>query len=177
MNYDAARQVFRLRLLGSEYDIRHPDFDAGAVSGALPLSGIEQILVLRFLCEARVVPATAGKLLSYIELPWGDLYSRNFNGRCILRAARTFGSKTQRLNELLSSKGAQLHAEKLHYSEAAWRFEIINGVYITFIIREGDDEFASTAQILFDDNMSAAFSAEDAVVASEIAIARLGAML
>ena len=47
---------------------------------------------------------------------------------------------------------------------------------MSIIIWEGDDEFPSKAQILFDDNFPSAFSAEDIAVAGDICISRLKAL-
>jgi hypothetical protein len=66
-----------------------------------------------------------------------------------------------------------LRAEKLDGKECGWRFEFISGIFMSIIIWQGDDEFPPKAQILFDDNFPAAFSAEDAAVAGDICINRL----
>ena len=51
-----------------------------------------KILVLRYFTEGDHMQAT-GSLLSYRDLPWGEVYYRQFYGRCIMRLARMFGNR------------------------------------------------------------------------------------
>jgi hypothetical protein len=44
---------------------------------------------------------------------------------------------------------------------------------MSIIVWPGDEEFPSSAQILFDDNVPAAFSAEDLAIFGEVALGRL----
>ncbi|MDR2510651.1 MAG: DUF3786 domain-containing protein [Spirochaetaceae bacterium] len=160
---------FLIRLMGKEYAVEHPVF---AVSGPDELSVSEKIIILRYLCEGRYIPF-AGKALSYREIPWGELYFRNFEGRCIFKIRRLFGDKPEALEKIMIDGGGALKAEKLPQSSFAWRFEFISNLYISVLLWPGDDEFPASAQVLFDDNVSAAFSAEDLAFVGEIVAARL----
>jgi hypothetical protein len=66
-----------------------------------------------------------------------------------------------------------LKFEKLDKSDAGYRFEFMSGLYMSFLLWEGDDEFPASAQILFDDNFPHAFTAEDIAVVGDVAISRL----
>jgi hypothetical protein len=66
-----------------------------------------------------------------------------------------------------------LKALPLKTGDAGYRLEFINNLFFDIAIWEGDDEFPPSAQILFDDNLAAAFSAEDLAVAGEVLIRRL----
>jgi hypothetical protein len=131
----------------------------------------EQILFLRYLCEGRWTPAL-GKRLSYREAPWGETYFPNFEGRCIKRFIRLFGGNIEGFNKVMSENPA-LKAEKLEKCDAGYRFEFSSGFYMSFLLWVADDEFPAQAQILFDDNMCAAFTAEDLAVACEAALSSL----
>jgi hypothetical protein len=71
-------------------------------------------------------------------------------------------------------KGAwHLNAEPLPQGDAGYRFEFLNGLYLSIILWAGDDEFPPSAQILFDDNFVFAFTAEDLAAVGEVVIDRL----
>jgi hypothetical protein len=170
----SSADAFSLRLMGTDYRAAFPEFELRGEDGQPVHDESVRVLVLRYLCNGRwAVPG--GRLLSYSEIPWGNLYFSNFEGRCIKRVERVFGSDPQVLSEIFE-KNKELKAEKLSGKEYAWRFEFLNGIFMNIIIWKGDDEFPSKAQILFDDNFPAAFSAEDTAVACDICISRLKEM-
>jgi hypothetical protein len=169
--FDSVASSFNLCMLGTEYRIPHPVFTILLPTGKKPASPYEQILLLRYLCEGKFFPSL-GKQLSYNEFPWGDLYYRNFEGRCLKRCANAFGKDILRFVKMIE-ENPQLNATRLDLGDASYHLEFINGLYITIILWEGDDEFPPSAQILFDDNFVFAFTAEDLAVGCEIMIDRL----
>ena len=132
------------------------------------------ILILRYLCEGRYYRDT-GKRLSYNEVPWGPVYYRNFDGRCLKRLAYGFGNDIPRFRRIIESTPS-LKAEKLPQGDAGYRIEFLNGLFISLILYAADDEFPPSAQILFDDNFVFAFTAEDLAVVGEVVIDRLKRM-
>ncbi|MDR1411595.1 MAG: DUF3786 domain-containing protein [Spirochaetaceae bacterium] len=132
------------------------------------------ILILRYLCEGRYLGGN-GKRLSYNEVPWGPVYYRNFDGRCLKRLAYGFGNDIPRFRRIIETSPG-LKAEKLPQGDAGYRIEFLSGLFISLILYAGDDEFPPSAQILFDDNLVFAFTAEDLAVAGEVAIDRLKRM-
>jgi hypothetical protein len=173
--FDAAAQVFSIRILGIEHKALFPSFDLLDMSGHTVTNPYEKILLLRYLCEGKLFPTT-GKQLSYNEFPWGSVYHKNFESRCLKRCAAAFGRNIPRFKVLIEHnlplKAIPLTAGNASYS-AAYRFEFINGLYINLILWGADDEFPPQAQILFDDNFVLAFSAEDLAVLGEVLIERL----
>ncbi|MDR0382435.1 MAG: DUF3786 domain-containing protein [Spirochaetaceae bacterium] len=168
-------KAFSLRLMGAEYRAAFPQFQLNL--GAEKTSVYDEsvrVLLLRYLCGGRWREA-GGKQLSYNDIPWGALYFRNFEGRCIKRLERAFGGDLRGFSEIFETHES-LRAERLAGKECGWRFEFLSGLYMSVIIWEGDDEFPAKAQILFDDNFPAAFSAEDIAVAGDICISRLKEM-
>jgi hypothetical protein len=153
-------------MLGTEYRILFPSFELLPSAGNKPATRYEQILLLRYLCEGKFFPFQ-GKQLSYNEFPWGGVYYRNFEGRCLKRCADAFGKDIPRFVKMIEGL-PQLNATRLDSGDASYRLEFINGLYITIILWQGDDEFPPSAQILFDDNFVFAFTAEDLAVGCEI---------
>jgi len=162
---------FEIRIMSRKYEAEFPSFilkpaDSGEVK---KIDGYEKILFIRFLCEGKYAEPT-GRRLSYREIPWGDLYFPNFEGRCIKRLARKFGGNIDGFKKIMEEKH---NAEKLDKSDAGYRFEFCSGLYMSFLLWAADDEFPASAQILFDDNFPQAFTAEDCAVAGEVALNRL----
>ena len=173
MPYDKERHVFHVTFLGREYEVAHPDFAISCLDenyGYSPLleTNPAKILVVRFLLEgAKAV--SSGKFLTYREVPWGEVYYRQFNGRCMLRLAFSYGNK----QEQFASASENMGAEKVKAGDIAYQYEIFPGYYVQFLLWAGDDEFPPSSQILFSDNFSAAFHAEDLVVVCDIIIGTL----
>ena len=164
-------QSFSLSIMGKTYRAPHPEFKLEVEEGGEIQNGYEKILFLRFLCEGKYT-APSGKQLSYREIPWGNLYYPNFEGRCIKRLAQSFGNDIAVFSKSMETTPG-LKAEKLAQGDAGYRFEFLSGLYMSFILWAGDDEFPPSAQILFDDNFPAAFTAEDLAVAAGTAIDHL----
>jgi hypothetical protein len=132
------------------------------------------ILILRYLCEGKYSGET-GRRLSYNEVPWGPVYYRNFDGRCLKRLAYGFGKDIARFKAIIEGAPG-LKAEKLPQGDAGYRLEFLSGLYISLILYAEDDEFPPSAQILFDDNFVSAFTAEDLAVVGEVLIDKLKRM-
>ena len=170
LSFDTERRVFRFSLMGAAYELPFPE------GPPVPdtLRSNETILLLRYLCEGRRTPA-AGSLLSYHEIPWGNVYFRQFEGRVLKRAAYTFSGDLAGLVQKIANFPA-LAAETLPQGDAGFRFMFLDGYFVTLYLYAADDDFPPSAQMLFDDNIPRAFTAEDVAVIGEIVIQRLKAL-
>lgn len=168
--YDREKRCFTVKMMNTVYYVSWPDFEitheADAVGCYPPEEGIPaKILVIRYLLEGCYAPA-AGRYYTYREMPWGEVYYKQFQGRCIMRLAYGFGNKLQQFSEAMEKLGAQ----KLTDGDCSYQLEFLEGLYLKFILWEGDDEFPPSAQILFSDNFPVAFTAEDMAVVGDITI-------
>ncbi|GHU52480.1 hypothetical protein FACS1894200_13030 [Spirochaetia bacterium] len=165
---------FHVRLMGTEYRAAFPSFELRSIKdGSIVENQPEKILIIRYLCEAQFV-LCSGKQLSYNEVPSGPLYYRNFEGRCLKRAAFTFANDITGFRKIVKEKEERgLAVETLDKGDAGYRFEFLNGLYMSLLLWTGDEEFPPSAQMLFDDNFVFAFAAEDLAVVGEVAIRRL----
>jgi hypothetical protein len=164
----ATGAYFHLRIMGVDCRAAFPEFSLKDVLGNVVQEGWKNILFLRYLCEGKYVKAL-GKQLSYREIPWGNVYFHNFESRCLQRFARSFGADIEKYKQAVETSPG-LQAEKLDKSDAGYRFEFMNGLFINLYLWAGDDEFPPSAQMLFDDNFPSAFTAEDITVAGEAVI-------
>ena len=175
LEFNCNTSTFNLRILGTEYRVPHPQFALLDTDGKEPADMYEKILFLRYLCEGKWLPSQ-GKKLSYNEIPWGQVYYRNFAGRCLQRCAVTFGREIAAFVQMMEQT-PQLRAEAQKAGDASYCLEFTNNLFVTIILWQGDDEFPPSAQILFDDSFVFAFTAEDLAVVGDILISRLKSML
>ncbi len=169
----AASGVFRIEYLHRLYEVSWPSFQIQCIDdddmyAPLVNSNQSKILVIRFLLEGSRVEAT-GKYLTYREVPWGEVYYRQFSGRCLSRLAFSYGNRLDDYRRRMQQMGCKAIAQ----SDAGFEYEILPGYHVQFLLWEGDDEFPPSSQILFSDNFVAAFHPEDLVVVSEVMISAL----
>lgn len=175
--YDSQAGGFTLRLMGIVYHVSHPDYrvvhEPVEKVGYYPLETAvnARILVLRYLVEGQAVPST-GKFLTYREVPWGNVYLKQFQGRCLMRLAFGYGNRLEKFQEIMERIGA----EKKNHGDVSYEFEFLNGLRLQFILWAGDDEFPPSSQILFSDNFPVAFQAEDMAVVGDVSIGMLKAL-
>ncbi len=184
--YDGASGQFRLRMLGRDYLISHPEFvvrqdgssagiaagqdaaTAGTVAGQgfaseRILSSPAKILAIRYLLHG-IGQASTGRFLTYREMPSGDVYDRQFSGRCLARLARAFGKNPGRVRDAMDAIGAK----RLKNGDASCELEVFPGYLVRVIFWAGDEEFSPNAQMLFSDNFPISFVAEDLAVIGDL---------
>lgn len=169
--YDPKKQRFILKLMNKQYMIIHPCAEIVGENEQQIEDIPTKILILRYLNEGRYFNPT-GKLLTYRDIPWGEVYYPNFHGRCILRLSYSFGNQLDKFEKTMESIGAK----KINMGDCAYKFEFIDNLYMYFILWGGDEDFPPSAQILFEDNFPFAFTAEDIAVAGDVSIAALKAV-
>lgn len=173
VEYDEEKQQFHIRLMGYSYLADYPEFALHPEKGEEgPMHFSEmvpaKIIILRFLISGQSVKST-GKYLTYREVPWGEVYFRQFEGRCLTRLKFAFGFKLEQFAAAMEKLGAR----KISMGDAAYEFEFVNGLHVRFILWAGDDEFPPSSQILFEDNFPYAYQAEDLAVVGDISITTL----
>lgn len=166
--WDDKTRQFSLTFLGEQFTLTHPEF---VVEGPRTLTNAERILLLRYLLEGRAAPA-GGRWLTYREVPWGEVYLQQFDGRCVKRFAFTYGGRPELLERIV----ARLPAVRLDRGDAGYQVELLPGLQIQFILWLGDEEFPPSGQILFSDNFLLAFTAEDMAVIGDIVLGRMKAL-
>lgn len=166
--YDSVRRVFTFTLMNSVYEIGHPEFTVRFVSGAgdfLSDRKIRQLLVMRYLISGHFIRG-GDSFVAYREMPWGEVYNANFEGRCLRRLAYTFAGKAEEVAEKMPLLGGKPYEK----GDFGWEFEFMPGLSIRFAVWNADDEFPPSSQILFSDNFQYAFSAEDLAYVGDIFI-------
>lgn len=163
--YDGAARTITIDLFGEQFLVSHPDY---TVVGPTPLTNAERILFLRYLLDGRKAQPL-GQYLTYRDFPWGEVYLRQFTGRCVNRFAFTYGGRPDLLSRIME----RLPAKKLSRSDCGWEVTLMEGLTIQFLLWVGDDEFPPNGQILFSDNFRYAFTAEDLANVGDIVLNRM----
>ena len=156
-------EEFRLQLMHRGYEITHPAY-AICPNPSLPV----QTFLLRYLLESKNIPWLGG-WKTFREMPWGEMYVKPFTGRALTRAAFTFGTRLDAFRAACEKMGAV----KVSRGDAGYQFDFIGNYKIQILVWEGDDEFPPNAQILYSDNFTEGFTAEDRVVAADILISAI----
>ena len=157
--------AFTVKLMGREVSLSWPDMKAVYTDKGEETKSNIRILIARLVMEGTLT-AWNGKMLAYSEMPWGNVYEAQFNGRCIKRLAFGYGF------ELAKFEVACLYLGGIPAKggDKAFDIQFLNGLTVRLILWEGDDEFPPSSQILFSDNFPSAFSAEDIAVTGDIII-------
>lgn len=168
--YDEEKKVFTVVFMGSTYEISFPDYKISHKEdekGVYPLEEAmnAKIFMVRYLSE-KAKTLSSGKFLTYREVPWGEVYFRQFQGRCLMRLAFSYGNKLEAFKKVMTAMGAK----PLEQGDCAFELEFMEEFFIRLILWEGDDEFPPSSQILFSDNFAVTFAAEDLAVAGDICI-------
>ena len=161
---------FYITLLGREYAIAHPGYAIRALDGGKEPPLPTQTFLLRYLLEGKAV-ADGNSWLTFREMPWGELYIIPYTGRVLTRAAFTFGTRVAAFRAACEKMGAA----PVNHGDAGFLFDFLGGYRMQILVWEGDDEFPPNAQILYSDNFSDGFAAEDRVVAGDILISAIKA--
>ena len=163
---------FTITLLGRTYRVSWPEYALEALDGK-PLPNLPtQTFLLRCLLEGKELPFL-GQWKTFREMPWGELYIQPFTGRCLTRAAFTFGTRVAAFRAACEKLGAR----KLPHGDAGYEFSFFGPYSMQLLVWEGDDEFPPNAQILYTDNFAQGFAAEDGVGAGDILIGHIIAIL
>lgn len=173
--YNEDTREFTLEFLGTVYQITFPDFQVTHIQddkGYYPLEEMiyAKILTIRYLLCGAVSEGT-GRYRTYREMPWGEVYLRQFDGRCIKRLAFSYGNRISDFQAIME----HLHALPVKHGDTAYEIEIYPGYRIQMILWEGDEEFPPSSQILFSDNFPVSFQAEDMAVMGDVIIGSLKA--
>lgn len=173
ISYDEEQKYFTLKFLGTVYQISWPDFQVSHEAddmGFYPLETMTyaRTLTIRFLLNGAEASGS-GKFKTYREMPWGEVYLRQFDGRCIKRLAFSYGNRIKDFQAIME----HMHCVPVKYGDIAYKLEIFPDYLVQMILWEGDDEFPPSSQILFSDNFPISFQAEDMAVMGDVIIGSL----
>lgn len=155
-------KLFHLTIMNRPVSLQWPELICRYEDDGTETASAFIILMSRLVMYG-VLSAGTGKMLSYMEIPWGAHYYKAFKGRCLDRLAGTYGHYAKKLAE----DGKAFGATEVPGGDCTIEFEYIPGLTVRATVWEGDDEFPANSQILFSDSFLLAFSAEEIAVVGD----------
>jgi hypothetical protein len=120
----------------------------------------QQVLLAHYLlgaCHSKGEPLS-GKWIAYQEIPDGRFYLDAFLKRAKNPLVQCFGKHPELLIELASTAYG---ARSLEHGDVSVRIQALPLTPLALILWKGDEEFPPEGNLLFDQNISRIFSAED----------------
>lgn len=160
---------FSVRFLADEYDA---DLDAKrvfSISCNIPAKEHIAVIILHYLIQKlnlKILPAPTGNWISFQQLDGGDGYYPTFKQRTIDVVLRKYGQNPEGLLEATE----RFDAMRLPIGDVAVSIEPFENVPILITMWKGGEEFAPTANIVFDESTCKIFCTEDIVVLTEIIV-------
>lgn len=163
-----ARGRFQLSFLGEEYLIRHPQGEVEYAAQEQEVALPAQIVLLHYL--AQTTPAAPeGGLISFKELPGGNIYVGPFTNRAIRPLLKYFGAQP----EQLLAAGEKLGGKPAGVGGFSVTVPALPKIPVTFVVWPGDEEFPPSGNVLFDSSAAKHLPTEDYVVLCGLVLDRL----
>lgn len=163
-----SRKIITLRYLNQICLITLPDIEVSLPDSKERLTFREKVLILHYLIRAKGTPPS-NELITYKELPSGNIYFPTFAKRTIKPLVRNFSKEAN----LLLAAAERLGGGKTDHGDIGVTIDAFSRVPITIVLWRGDDEFAPEGSILFDANIVDYLSSEDVTVLCETLTWRL----
>jgi len=168
--YQAAddKKSITLKYLNQWYLITLPDIEVSLVDSDEDIPIRDKILILHYVSKAKGTP-NSNKIITYKELPEGNVYFPTFSKRTIKPLLSYFGNEPN----LLVTAGENLGGRKADYGDVALTIDAFSHVPITLVLWQGDEELTPEGSIFFDANINDYLVTEDITVLCEIITWRL----
>jgi len=153
--FDRESGIIKLPFIGQEYRVDHPSGKITAADGS-PASQYLAIIILHYLATADGTPLT-GRWIAYRHLPGGDIYIDPFKKRAVNPFLKTFGDRP----EQFQAAAAAIGGYEVSMSGISMVIPVLPRVPLCFVLWPGDEEIASSANILFDEAAPSYLPTED----------------
>lgn len=162
--YDENTGIFTVTYLGQAYMVTYP---AGKVSDVQQKEAdlTTAILILHYLSGASGVKP-AEKWISFKELPSGAIYREPFFKRAIKPFIKVFGNRPEAFAKAAEFFGGK----KTIHGDLSYIIPILPRIAIMVILWQGDEEFPSNGNILFDQHISSYMHTEDCAHLASMAV-------
>ncbi len=137
-------------------------------SGGKDMGPFMSVLILHYLlgCTEK---SPMGRVISFRQVPGGDVYFSAFKKRAIDSLVDVFGDRPS----LLVRCGRSLGVDIVNMGSAAVQIEVFPKVPVTLVVWQGDDEVPSSGNILFDETTGDILPMEDISILGNLASSKL----
>jgi hypothetical protein len=140
-----AAGYFQLPMWRRPVVVSYPDWIARRRPSGEAVSPMELALLLYYFTIADGFPLS-GEWISFADLPDGRFYNQAFHGYTGKELAQAFKN-----DQFTFERSAlSLSGERLQLGDAAFAFQALPRVWLCVVFWHGDEEFSSSAQVLFD---------------------------
>ena len=136
----------RLALFWQEYVVAGPDFTVRRADTDQEVSSFIQCLILTYLVTADGT-TPSGRWVSFRELPDGLFYAQAFQGYSGDRLVRELAGGLVAFCRAAKALGGR----SLGIGDAGYAFDVLPRIHLAVVYWQGDEEFPSQAQVLFED--------------------------
>ncbi|MES0361563.1 MAG: DUF3786 domain-containing protein [Anaerolineales bacterium] len=143
---DQVSGQFHTQLWDRNIVLTYPDFVAQDEQTLDELGASSQALLLYYFVTCDGTPASA-QWVSFSELPDGRFYNQAYQGYSGGRLAQVFKNDFKALCQVSENLGGK---RVYLLGDAAYEFQVLPMVSLLVVTWQGDEEFNSTYQILFD---------------------------
>ena len=155
---DPEKDEIILTFLGDEYLIQIEKNSVIAPNGR-EANPFLAVLLLHYLIYAKDIELE-NRLITFRELEGGDVYYDAFTRRAILPITKSFGLNP----DVLKAVGDKIGAKKGTYGDISIVVEVFPKIPVTVILWMGDEEIASSSNMLFDASIKELIPTEDVAV-------------
>jgi hypothetical protein len=140
---------FHIKYWGKPVSLSYPDFVAYQEPGRKELSSFDLALLLYYFNVADGTPLS-DRWISFSELPDGKFYNQAFQSYTGQRLVQAFGNDRQAFEHA----AARLEGQRMLHGDVGYMFPALPHVPLMAAYWQGDEDFPSNFQILFDASAS-----------------------
>jgi hypothetical protein len=161
------RIEFEIKLFNDIYSITYPDFTFNSKTSKV-VSLATKIIILHYLENSGPFLKPTGELVSYKHIPGAFNYYPVFQKKSILPLLEKY-----RTIQDLKTICEKIEGTKMEMGDFAFKIKVFPKIDIVVIFWEGDEEFSSTLDFLFDSSIKDMLSLEDIVVLAQMLSKRM----
>ena len=147
--YLASPKAIAIEYLNRSYLITLADAEVSLMTGEETVPVRDKLLILHYFTQAKGTPLS-NIMITYKELKEGVNYFPVFYKRAIKPLVSFFGNEPHRLIDIAGILGGH----EADYGDAAVTINAFSRVPVTLALWQGDEEFGSEGNIMFDSTIS-----------------------
>ncbi len=150
LDADRSRGEFRLEMWGRPTRVSYPEMVAWDALNDQELPTYLQAMLLYYFATCDGTPA-AGQWIAFSELPDGRFYTQAFQGYTGVPLAQAFGEDLSAFSQAAEACSGE---RRYSFGDMAYAFQALPRVAVMVVLWQGDEDFSSTCQVLFDASIS-----------------------
>ena len=147
---DRAQGEFRLEMWGRPTRVSYPEMVAQDATNGQELPNYLQAMLLYYLATCDGTPAS-GQWIAFSELPDGRFYAQAFQGYTGVPLAQAFGEDLAAFSQAAEACSGE---RRYSFGDMAYAFQALPRVALLVVLWQGDEDFPSTCQVLFEASIS-----------------------